>query len=197
MINDFAPDRDHTSNSQTGSFIYANTLDQPANRTAQLRSARFAAGPGCRVRFYYYMNSATSPGQLSVMLRSQTLGPPTTMWSTSKIVGDYWERQELEFQPGNPYEIIFEAKTLGGGGTIGLDDISFSSQCNTTTTFMPTGTTTQSSGSTVTPSQCTYSCPDGTCIGREKVKIDYTLKTNFSRTKFRCHPCDLPCLLFF
>ena len=169
MVNDFAPDRDHTLNGPTGSFIYVNTLDQPANRTAQIRSSRFSSGAGCRVRFYYYINSATNPGLLTFNIRSQTFGPPTFIWSTSKILGDYWERQELALPTGSLYELLIEVKTLGGGGTIGLDDISFSAECNTSTSILPYGTTTKPTGTTTYPSECTYTCLDGTCVGKDKV----------------------------
>ena len=39
----------------------------PPNSEAQLRSSRFFHRAGCKVRFYYYMNSATNPGQLTFM----------------------------------------------------------------------------------------------------------------------------------
>lgn len=176
IVNDYAPERDHTLNNLAGSFIYVNTLDQPPNRTAQIRSSRFSSGPGCKVRFYYYMNSATNPGQLTAMVRFQTFGPATFVWSTNKIIGDHWERQELLLPTGPLYELLFEVKSLGGGGFIGLDDISFSPECNRSTGFLPYGTTTKPTGTTTQPTSCTYYCLDGTCVGKEKVGLSLHAK---------------------
>lgn len=169
LVHDYAPERDHTLNNLAGSFIYVNTLDQASNRVAQLRSSRYVSSEGCRVRFYYYMNSATNPGLLTFMVRNQSAGLTTNVWSTSKVVGDHWERQELLLPTGPLFELLIEVKTLGGGGIIALDDISFSSQCNNSNSFLPYGTTTKPSV-TVTPTTCTYTCRDGTCVGKDKVK---------------------------
>ncbi len=170
LVNDYAPERDHTLNNIAGSFLYVNTLDQPPNRVAQLRSSRFAPSNGCKVRFYYYMNSATNPGLLTFMVRNLTAGPTTFIWSTSKIVGDHWERQELLLPTGPLFELLIEVKSLGGGGFIALDDISFSSQCNNSNAFLPYGTTLKPNGTLTTPTMCTYTCNDGQCVGRDKVK---------------------------
>jgi hypothetical protein len=169
LINDYAPDRDHTLNTQAGSFVYVNTLGQLPNLTAQIRSTRFSSASGCRVRFYYHMNSANNPGELKFMVRSQFSGPETFVWSTTKVLGDYWERQELLLPMGPLYELLVEVKTLGGGGIVALDDISFSSQCNRSTGFLPLGTTTKATGTTRQPTACTYTCQDGTCVGKDKV----------------------------
>jgi hypothetical protein len=67
-------------------------------------------------------------------------------------------------------ELLIEVQSLGGGGYIGLDDLSFSSQCNNSNGFLPYGTTTRPTGTTTRPT-CTYTCNDGRCIGRDKVKI--------------------------
>ena len=170
LINDYAPDRDHTLNNVAGSFIYVDTFDQPADRTAQLRSATFSSTPGCKVRFHYYMNSPTIPGQLTFMIRTQTFGPASYLWSTNKILGDYWERQELLLPTGSLYDLLIEVKSSSGGGIIALDDISFSSECNRSTGFLPYGTTLKPNGTTTTPTTCTYTCQDGTCVGKDKVR---------------------------
>ena len=169
LSNDYAPERDHTMNNLAGSFIYVNTLDQPANRTAQIRSSAFSSTPGCKARFYYYMNSANNPGQLTLYVRSQTFGPPMYVWSTNKLLGDFWERQQILLPTGPLFELLFEVKSLGGGGFIALDDISFSSECNRSTSFLPYGTTTKPTGTTTEPKPCSYSCLRGECIGIEKV----------------------------
>ena len=170
LINDYAPDRDHTLNNVAGSYVYVDTFDQLANRTAQMRSGAFVSTPGCKVRFHYYMNSPTSPGQLTFMVRTQTFGPATYLWSTNKILGDYWERQELLLPTGPLFEVLIEAKSLGGGGIIALDDISFSSECNRSSGFLPYGTTLKPNGTTTTPTACTFTCQDGTCVGKDKVR---------------------------
>jgi hypothetical protein len=173
LVHEYAPERDHTLNNIAGSFLYVDTLNQQPNRIAQIRSSSFASAPGCKVRFYYYMNSATNPGQLTFNVRSQTSGPPVYVWSTSKILGDHWERQELLLPQGPLYELLIEVKSLGGGGFIALDDITFSSQCNNSNGYVPIGTTIKPTGNTTTPTACTYTCNDGTCVGRNKVNIFY------------------------
>lgn len=171
LNDDYAPQRDHTLNNLAGSFLYVNTLYTLPNSKAQMRSSRYIPSAGCRVRFYYYMNSATNAGQLAFMTRTESAGQTTNVWSTSKILGDYWERQELLLPTGPLSELLIEVKSLGVGygGFIGIDDISFSSECGYSDGQLPYGTTIAPSGTTTTPSLCTYACDDGTCIGQEKV----------------------------
>ena len=168
LTNPYAPERDHTLNNLAGSYIYVNTLNTLPNQKAQLSSSAYFPLDDCRVRFYYYINSPTNAGQLTFMTRTESSGKTTLIWTTSKILGDYWERQELLLPSGNLSELIIEVESLGGGGIIALDDISFSSQCNYTTSYLPFGTT-LAPNVTVTPPTCTYRCDDGTCVGREKV----------------------------
>jgi hypothetical protein len=173
LINDYAPERDHTLNNLAGSFLYVNTLNALPDFKAQMKSSRYIPTTGCRVRFYYYINSATNAGQLTFMTQTETAGRTTIAWSTSKILGDYWERQEVLLPTGPMSELIIEVKSLigGGGGFIALDDISFSSQCENSNGYLPYGTTPAPNGTQTTPAACTYSCNDGTCIGQEKVSI--------------------------
>jgi hypothetical protein len=175
LVNDYAPERDHTLNNIAGSFVYVNTLDKPPNRVAQLRSTRFVPSNGCKVRFYYYMNSETNPGLLSFLVRNTSAGATTFIWSTSKILGHHWERQELLLPTGSLFELLIEVQSLGGGGFIALDDLSFSSQCNNSNGFLPFGTTARPNGTTPAPSTCTYTCNDGICVGKEKVNDSFYL----------------------
>lgn len=175
LVHDYAPERDHTLNNLAGSFLYANTLSVVPNKKAIVQSLTFIPLDGCRVRFYYYINSATNAGQLTFMTRTESSGRTTILWSTSKVLGDYWERQELLISTGNLTELLIEVQSLSGGGIIAIDDISFSSQCNASNQYLPYGTTI-APNVTVTPPTCTYSCKDGTCIGREKVKLFFLLK---------------------
>ncbi|CAF4086941.1 unnamed protein product, partial [Rotaria sordida] len=41
IVHDYAPERDHTLNNLAGSFIYVNTIGQPPNSLAHIRSSRF------------------------------------------------------------------------------------------------------------------------------------------------------------
>jgi hypothetical protein len=180
LIDDYAPERDHTSNNLAGSFLYVNTLNSLPDHKAQMRSSRYIPTPGCQVRFYYYINSANTAGQLTFMVRTESAGRTTTVWSTSKVLGDYWERQEVLLPTGLMSELLIEVRSLadGGGGFIALDDISFSSQCDNSNGFLPFGTTLAPNGTQTTPVACTYSCNDGTCIGQDKVRILIFLKMN-------------------
>jgi hypothetical protein len=180
LIDNYAPERDHTLNNLAGSFIYVNTLNRVPNNKAQIKSSTYIPSNGCKVRFYYYMNSLTNPGQLTFLTRTETPGLPQGICSISKILGDYWERQELLLPTGPLSELLIEVKSLGGGGIIALDDISFSSQCNYSNEFLPYKVYNET---TPKPPTCTYTCNDGTCIGQDKVKkkIDINLKIN---TKF-------------
>lgn len=172
LVDDYAPQRDHTLNNLAGSYIYVNTLYALPNSKAQMRSSRYIPSTGCRVRFYYYINSATSAGQLTFMTRTESAGRTTNVWSTSKVLGDYWERQELLLPIGLLAELLIEVRSLdGNGGFIALDDLSFSSECGYSDGWLPYGTTIAPTGTTTTPTPCTYACDDGTCIGQEKVRI--------------------------
>jgi hypothetical protein len=172
FMNDYAPERDHTQNNLAGSYVYVNTFNLLPYKKAQLRSPRYLPFPDCKVRFYYYINSPTNPGQLTFMTRTESAGQTTLIWSTSKILGDYWERQELLLPSGNLSELLIEVQSLGGGGIIALDDISFSSQCNHSNGYLPFGTTLRPNV-TMTPPTCTYVCKDNTCVGQNKVKISF------------------------
>jgi hypothetical protein len=176
LINDYAPERDHTLNNLAGSFVYVNTINEQPNRSGRLRSSRLVPTDGCKVRFFYYMNSATNPGELTFMLRNLSSGPTTYLWSSSKVLGDYWERQELLIPSGSLIELLIEVKTLGGGGFIGLDDISFSSQCNNSNGYLPYGTSTKPTGTTTRP-PAGFQCRDGSFIPTDKVKDVHSWKT--------------------
>ncbi|CAF4840990.1 unnamed protein product, partial [Rotaria sp. Silwood1] len=190
LINDYAPERDHTLNNIAGSFVYVNTLDQPPNGIGHLKSSPFISTPGCKVRFYYYMNSATNPGQLTFMVRNQTQGLTTNIWSISKVIGDHWERQELLLPIGSLLELLIEVKSLdGGGGFIALDDISFSPQCNNSNSFLPYGTTPGLNETTTTHVPCTYRCNDGTCIGKEK-RCNFVTDCSQREDEIDCGECD-------
>ena len=145
-----------------------------AGRSGRLMSSRFVPTKGCKVRFYYYMNSASSAGELNFMTRNQSSGPTTYLWSTSKVVGHHWERQEVSIAEGTLSELLIEVRSLGGGGYIAIDDISFSPQCNNSNGYLPYGTTVPSMSTTRAP--CTYSCRDGTCVGKDKVKKRFFIK---------------------
>ncbi|CAF5125054.1 unnamed protein product [Rotaria magnacalcarata] len=195
LVNDYAPERDHTLNNLAGAFVYVNTLDQPAGRLAHFRSSRLVSSAGCKVRFNYYMNGASDPGLLTFMVRNQSAGATTYLWSTSKVLGDYWERQELLLPTGFLLELLIEVKTLGGGGIIGLDDISFSSPCNKSNIPLPYGTTTRPTGTTVTPPACAFTCDDGTCIGKEK-RCNFAPDCSKGEDEVNCGDCDFeksPC----
>ena len=169
LVHDYAPERDHTLNIQSGSFLYINTLGTSPDSYGVLRSTRYLGTSNCKVRFYYYINSATNAGQLTVMTRTESVGYTTPLWSTSKVLGERWERQEVALPTGQLSEVLFEVKSLdGGGGFIALDDISFSSECNSSNGYLPYGTSTPTAKPN-TPPTCTYQCQDGTCVGKEKV----------------------------
>lgn len=172
LINDYAPERDHTLNNLAGSFIYVDTIGALPYKKAILSSRTYIPLPDCRVRFYYYINSPTNAGHLTFMTRTESSGQTTIIWSTSKILGDYWERQELLLPTGNLSELLIEVQSLSGGGIIAIDDISFSSQCNNSNEYLPFGTTLQPNV-TMTPPTCTYACKDNTCVGQNKVKISF------------------------
>lgn len=172
LVDDYAPERDHTLNTQSGALIYVNTIGSVKDSYAQLRSTRYMPSANCKVRFYYYINSATTAGQLTVMTRTESVGYTTILWSSSKVLGEHWERQEVSLPTGQLSEILFEVKNLGdggGGGIIALDDISFSNECQKSDSYLPYGTSTPTLQPVTTPS-CGFQCKDGSCIVKEKVK---------------------------
>ncbi|CAF1046788.1 unnamed protein product [Didymodactylos carnosus] len=189
----YAPQRDHTTNSLSGYYLYVDTTGQQGNQYSRLNSRSFESLDNCTVRLYYYVNGI-NPGMLSVIVRSENGGPYTYLWSTSKIIGFHWERQEVRIPKGALFELILEVKTLNGGGTngfIAVDDLSFSSQCVGGTPSLPFGT--QPNGTTTSPKPCTYRCDDGTCIGQEKVRLercDFINDCRNGEDEVNCGPCD-------
>ncbi|CAF3769976.1 unnamed protein product, partial [Adineta steineri] len=195
LVNDYAPERDHTLNNIAGSFVYVNTIDQPSDRAARLRSSRLIPTDGCKVRFYYYMNSATTAGELSLYIRNQSAGLQTYLWSSSKVLGHHWERQEVliptgSIPTGSLIELLIEVKSsgVGGGGFIALDDISFSSQCNNSNGYLPYGTTPKPIGTSTRPS-CPYQCKDGTCIAQDK-RCNFIPDCSQGEDEVDCGQCD-------
>ena len=173
MTFDYSPQRDHTINTVTGSYLYVDTFDQPGNRIAQIVSSRFNSINGCTMRFYYYINGPTmNIGQLSIIVRLENGGSLNYIWSTSTKTADYsWGRQEVVLPVDSLLELLIEVKTLdyASGGIIALDDISFSSLCINVNDSLPIGTTTTPDPKITTIEPCFYRCNNGQCLGKDKV----------------------------
>lgn len=168
-----APQRDHTTNTASGSYIYVETTAKKPSSTSVLFGPVISTqSSSCRMRFYYYMNGK-SAGKLTVYSRTFIGGSFSSQWSrTTKV--DYWERAEVflyvsSFSSKN-YQIVIESQVSSTfsnqDGFIAIDDITFSKECIRSTDPM------QITSTTAPPPFCGYNgfrCSNGRCINNTQL----------------------------
>ena len=114
-VSDILPRRDHTTNTDVGSYIYVETKDRPARKKSTLFGPSFEVQTSsqCEIRFYYYMYG-NSVGRLSVSIRTAYGGGYIEKWTKIGSVGQYWEKAEIRISTGflreKTYQVIIEAE---------------------------------------------------------------------------------------
>nr|XP_039272221.1 MAM and LDL-receptor class A domain-containing protein 2-like [Styela clava] len=170
------PSRDHTTNTDTGYFLYMNAArpnypDDTAVFTFPPIQATVTL-PYCVMTFYYHM-IGRHVGELTFYKRTRVGGPWIKVWYRKEALEqDYFARREITLADAENFQVMIEGKVGNGHeGDIAIDDIVFSPGCVFIGGSLPAGTTPPP-----TPSPCDVGeavCDDrSTCIALSKV-CDY------------------------
>ncbi|XP_066300036.1 MAM and LDL-receptor class A domain-containing protein 1-like [Branchiostoma lanceolatum] len=118
---DTGPSADHTTGS--GYYIYIETSNVAANRTARVVSPRVTATAAKCVQFWYHMYGQ-HVDTLNVYLQTgPSLG--NVVWMRTGTQGDQWNYGQIDITAGTSFNMVFEAiRGSGYRGDISLDDIS-------------------------------------------------------------------------
>nr|XP_053646985.1 MAM and LDL-receptor class A domain-containing protein 1-like [Cherax quadricarinatus] len=174
-VQDIIPQRDHTLNTATGSFIFVSDFDSNKNTTVAtllspvMRWKDEMISP-CVLRFFYYIDGPAEQ-YLSVSSRNTSDGPLNLELTISKAVGSYWERAEILLASPDilhkPFQYIIKGERLVSenekNSVIALDDLSFTESCVLSNDVLPTASP---SSSTTTSGTCNnqFQCENGECI---------------------------------
>lgn len=191
-----APQRDHTTNTASGSYIFVETTGkQPSSTSTLVGPVISTDSTSCRMRFYYYM-SGKSVGKLTVYSRTFIGGYLSNQWSKTGSVGDYWERADISlyissFSSRN-YQLVIEAQVsnlisnANQDGIIAIDDISFSKECIRSNEDM------QVTYTTARPPFCGFNgfrCSNGRCINNTQL-CDFNKDCPDGEDEANCGKCN-------
>ena len=189
-----APQRDHTTNTASGSYIYINTTGRVPSSTSVLFGPVIStSSSSCRMRFFYYM-SGKSAGKLSIKSRTHIGGSFSSQWSRTGTIADYWERAEAYLYSSSyyskNYQVLIEAEVASTNsqqdGIIAIDDVSFSKECIGSTEQM------QITYTTARPPLCGYDgfrCNNGKCINKTQL-CDFVKDCSNGEDEENCGNCN-------
>jgi hypothetical protein len=189
-----APQRDHTTNTAAGSYIYIETTGKTPASKSLLIGPVFSSDISfyCRMRFYYYMNGK-SVSKLSVYRRYEIGGGFTTFWTKSGSVGNYWERADFQMYASTTYsknfQLIIEstaADVTKDEGIIAIDDISFSPECTISSLPMEVIVTTTKAPVCGTTG---YKCSNNKCINMTQL-CDFVQDCPSGEDELNCGICS-------
>ncbi|XP_077010524.1 MAM and LDL-receptor class A domain-containing protein 1 isoform X2 [Tamandua tetradactyla] len=170
------PRPNRTAPADPGSFIYFRAHQPPrvASLGGPTLTRLLTTSTPCQVWFWYRLSQHSS---LSVFTRTsldgkwqkqgQLIGASEPQWGQAKI--------PLHAKPGESallFQIILEANVLSSNGTVALDDISLSQECEISNKSLP-GTSIQNQGEEDVLSAPSLKFEDATSISSSKV-YDFT-----------------------
>ncbi|XP_023687227.1 apical endosomal glycoprotein isoform X1 [Paramormyrops kingsleyae] len=127
------PGRDHTTNSETGHFLY---LSKPANGEplkadwSSFQSPVFEPTNSthpCRMTLYTHQFGPRSGGLSILVVTSGAMYP---VWERGGELGDVWVKAEVEFVTNSSFQILFVGAIRDNDyGGIAIDDIIMSPDC--------------------------------------------------------------------
>ncbi|CAF0808194.1 unnamed protein product, partial [Brachionus calyciflorus] len=169
----FLPQRDHTTNTESGSYIYIETKNKTPNSKSTLIGPSFdyAKSISCRIRMFYYIYGK-SVGRLAVYLRTAIGSGYREVWSKVGSFDESWQRADIYLgiyiANAKTIQVIIESTASNSTrdeGVISIDDISFTPDCFAPTEPLPIIST------TTTPPPCGngFRCSDGKCIDQNQI----------------------------
>ncbi|XP_066466993.1 apical endosomal glycoprotein [Tiliqua scincoides] len=160
------PTRDHSTNTQAGSFVFVNSGPLTLHGgKAWLVSPTLLLNGSCHLVLYIHLFDSDTN---SLNIYYQTEGnAPQLVRSRSGDLGDFWFREKVDFSltKEEEFRIVIEG-VIGAGrkGSIALDDLTLSPGCMETNSTFPVPP--DSSG----PGLCgpdRFACSDESCISAE------------------------------
>ena len=198
-MEDLIPQRDHTLNTVSGSYIHIDSSKFQTNATtATLYSplvtwnALVKEGP-CLLRMFYYVDGPAVK-KLTISTRDSYGGPITEHFAAVGAVGPYWEKSEIYISPDSFFEkqvqyiIMGEVLDYAGGerSVIALDDLSFNGACDQSLSTLPTAQTEFTSPRSACPE---YECGSGECIPFDLV-CDFISDCSDDSDENTCAECN-------
>lgn len=169
------PLTDHTLGTSNGYYLYMEALGRTLGQKTVLQSMVFPAAPNGRcLSFWYHMWSPFAFGtrtSLSIYLQKVNSNFGSILWLRNSSAGDVWHNAHVSFSSNQKYQILIVA-TRGSTSLseVAIDDISFTTTCNTSLT-RPTPKPTQSS-STLPPTSYDCTFETGFCTWMQDVVTD-------------------------
>ncbi|XP_068091691.1 MAM and LDL-receptor class A domain-containing protein 1 isoform X2 [Hyperolius riggenbachi] len=118
------PALDHTTSSEEGWYLYADSSNGEFGHTAYIMTPLIShTGPKCTLTFWTYMDGATV-GSLQVLIHFGNM--TYELWTQSGKQGALWKRAEVYLGTLNHFQIVLRAKRgVSYVGDVVVDDISF------------------------------------------------------------------------
>ncbi|RDD40324.1 MAM and LDL-receptor class A domain-containing protein 2 [Trichoplax sp. H2] len=156
------PSVDHTLGTANGFYLYMEATGRSNGQKTVLQSMVFPAVPNGRcLSFWYHMWSPFAfgtPSSLSVYIQRVNSNFGSILWLRNSSAGNVWKNAHVAFNSNQQYQILFVAvRGQSSLSDIAIDDITFSTNCNTTLT-QPTPSPTRVAPTTMppTPYDCTF-----------------------------------------
>ena len=164
------PSRDHTTNTQYGGFLLADTKNlTDATKTVRLASPVFTSLDklDCAISLHMYI-LYWSQNKLIIRTREAVNGDETEIFNQGANENfDYWFKKRVPIPEGmRVFQLILELRiSPNKTSDIFIDDISISSSCRTDETELPT----LAPPTPTTTDPCYFRCADGVCLEQSQV----------------------------
>ncbi|XP_051783744.1 MAM domain-containing protein 2a [Erpetoichthys calabaricus] len=125
---------DHTMSNQRGHYMYVDSIYvKNFQEVAQLASPMTMFPIAGCLSFYYHRNQGK--GNIFSVFTRDVFGHYEEIWRPEKQETSTWNRVKVDIKTHHPLQVVFEvAFSSAKGGSIAVDDISFSADfCNTET----------------------------------------------------------------
>ncbi|XP_013804776.1 MAM and LDL-receptor class A domain-containing protein 1 [Apteryx mantelli] len=191
------PDRDHTTNTGHGAYIY---FDGSQQRNTEMAMAYLGSpfliklSPGlscCQVRFWYQLSQDS---QLYVFKRTVLDGSLEKLCDISGLPDLQWTKASIPVETvaeDLPFQIILQATIPSKNATVAVDDISVTEECGVMN--KPLSGETEFTGTNSSSFYCApglFSCGNGECISSDKF-CDFTPHCSNSCDEANCPAvCD-------
>ena len=154
------PSVDHTLGTTNGYYIYMEATGRSNGQKTVLQSMVFPPAPNGRcLSFWYHMYTVFPFGTqstLAVYLKNVNSKFGSILWIRNTSAGNVWKNAHVAFSSNTQYQILLVAiRGQSSLSDIAIDDITFSTSCNTSLT-QPTPSPTRQAPVTLPPTS--YDC---------------------------------------